>query len=104
MTNTNRRRRQRESLFRAQDGSCPICGDALRAPETLDHVWPCARHRRSAYNRLLVHQACNWRKQDRDPTGCELIWLAAVRARMGYPVAGFDVVPNKKHTNHNQKI
>lgn len=81
-------------IWRAQQGLCPICGQMLpddyepRDPVagwSFEHVWPRARYRfRQIGNLLITHQACNNAKQDRDPTGCELIWLAAVNAQLGH--------------------
>jgi len=91
----------------AQDGICPICGKPMQAVSrlgkqnaaSLDHVYPrCRRqHRRGAprpaglghHNRspvgrtVAAHGRCNSRKGDRQPTGCEIIWLLAVNARLG---------------------
>lgn len=73
---------------------------------SVDHVWPrnrdmirgrpappgCGRNRRKSkwwgrrgapWNQLAAHSRCNSAKSNRPPTGCELIWLAAVRARLG---------------------
>ena len=33
-------------------------------------------------NRVAMHSHCNHRKANREPNGCELIWLAAVNARL----------------------
>lgn len=78
---------------------------------SLDHVWPknrdhthgrdappgCGKwepkrpagaRRRIRWNKLAAHGKCNSAKGNRYPTGCELIWLAAIRARLGEPDPG----------------
>ncbi len=37
-------------------------------------------------NLILAHAECNHRKNDRLPTGCEMIWLLVVCQAMGWPV------------------
>jgi len=73
---------------------------------SLDHVWPrdrsrcrglpaappgAGRHRRRTvapgsgrwpWQTVAAHGRCNSAKGNRPPTGCELIWLMAVRARI----------------------
>ena len=83
----------RLQLAELQGWTCPICGGAIqrargREPAlftTLDHVWP--RRGKSGStglyrNALATHADCNSAKGDRPPTGCEIIWLTAVNARM----------------------
>lgn len=51
---------------------------------TIDHVYNHASRRYFADgNKLVCHAACNHRKADREPTGCELILLHLVNARLG---------------------
>lgn len=99
-------------LWRIQDGRCAICGKPLPSQArqskanclSLDHVWPrdsakCVglppsppgggRHRHLRNGRrvwpwplVAAHGRCNSAKGNRPPTGCELIWLMAVRARI----------------------
>jgi 5-methylcytosine-specific restriction endonuclease McrA len=74
-----------QQLVEHQGGICPLCGGSLYLGGlSVDHVWP----RRGAgrgmkYNLVAAHQRCNHRKGDRLPTGCELVWLTAVNARLG---------------------
>lgn len=83
----------RAKLRRAQGGICPLCSSELRGSfrsaadrPTLDHVFPRVRNGPSAKgNYLTVHVGCNQSKGGREPFPCELIWLAAVNARLGYP-------------------
>lgn len=83
---TSRRRRR---LRIAQGGICPYCGEVLsgEAPhgrfQTADHVLPVSAGFQLDGNALCVHADCNVRKADRPPTGCELLWLHAVNARLG---------------------
>ena len=51
---------------------------------TFDHVIP--RHQggtRSIDNGLAKHRACNAKRADNPPTGCDHIWQAVVYARLG---------------------
>ena len=82
----------RAALFMVQGGLCPLCGQALRASPmslmgTFEHVWPRKRKLKldTVGNLLLTHQKCNAAKADRDPYGCEIIWLYAVNRRLGLP-------------------
>lgn len=87
--------------FLAQDGLCGVCGKRLpftwadKSPEgaSRDHVWPrlpayggALRHMEGRAglegNTLLAHTRCNRKKGRRPPTGCELVRLAAVNARL----------------------
>lgn len=78
-------------LWRAQGGLCAGCGGALsRYDRSLDHVVPRSRSGADALgNVVLMHGRCNSRKGARMPTGCELVWLMAVNARLGVGPAGF---------------
>lgn len=86
-----------QSLIDAQEGVCIGCGCSLsmenphtgrvyfenhRLRPTFDHVVPRARTTRHKGNLLAAHRQCNGDKADRDPTGCELIWLEVVNARI----------------------
>lgn len=84
-------RRRRWLLWKAQRFLCPGCGKRIcenfgrRHPlrPTLDEVVPKARGGRPVLgNQVVMHLGCNARKGDRMPTGCELIWLAMVNARI----------------------
>lgn len=81
-------------LWKAQGGRCSICQEQLLRDErfrddtgwNLDHVYPRSRYARlgNRGNLLLTHVACNTAKSDREPTGCEVILLHAVNARLGH--------------------
>ena len=86
----------RPLLRKAQGGDrarCAVCGDLLTAQvwadprwnrATFDHVIPRAlRGLNGPGNMVLAHSGCNSWKGDRPPTGCELVWLLAVNARIG---------------------
>lgn len=72
------------ALLDVQGDICPLCGLPIKGVGTLEHVIP-----RSAGgadrlgNFVCSHHRCNARKADRMPTGCELVWLLAVNARLG---------------------
>lgn len=72
-------------LHRVQRGFCASCGQRVRPGQwSVDHVIPLALGGADAFgNFAMVHGRCNTRKADRMPTGCELIWLMAVNARLG---------------------
>jgi 5-methylcytosine-specific restriction endonuclease McrA len=80
-------------LIDAQRRVCPVCGNRLRIKSdfsdarhplfpTVDHVWPKSMGYKHSGNLLVTHRRCNEGKADRLPTGCELVWLAAVNARL----------------------
>jgi 5-methylcytosine-specific restriction endonuclease McrA len=69
-------------MLEAQGGFCGICGERLRNSPSFDHVVPRCRGGANAGNRIVAHTPCNFRKADRMPTGCEVIMLAAVNARL----------------------
>lgn len=87
-----------QNLIDAQDDTCIHCGRPLaminpatgkdyyenhKLRPTFDHVVPKSKTRRHKGNLLAAHRICNNEKGDRDPTGCELIWLEVVNARTG---------------------
>jgi 5-methylcytosine-specific restriction endonuclease McrA len=81
---TSRRAVIANDLLEASGGMCCICGLRIyHGAATIDHVHPWARGGRNRGNRVPAHYACNQRKSDRLPTGCELIWLASDNARLG---------------------
>ena len=97
LVGTSKRRRQvrnqRQRLRRAQGDLCAGCAtrflkDSVLGPRdprypTFDHVIPRSRGgRRSLDNFLLKHRRCNEIRGNAPPTGCDLVWLAAVRARV----------------------
>lgn len=75
----------RNLLRRKQRGFCAGCGQLMsRHNCSVDHVIPKARGGFDGFgNVVAMHPHCNHAKADRMPTGCELIWLLAVNARLG---------------------
>lgn len=86
---------RRARIFcRHQGAVCPLCGvlfkrraDGVPEDYTFDHVWPKSRGGYAYMGNLLIaHSACNHRKGNRLPTGCEIIWLSAVCERLKIPM------------------
>jgi len=101
------------TLWRVQGGLCSICGTPVepihrpgkRHGASRDHTFPRAmmhngrdrppglgrhaRWRRGGWV-TMAHTRCNNAKGSRWPTGCEMIWLLAVKARMA------PVTPNRR--------
>lgn len=79
-------RQHRHELHSAQGGLCAICGTCLpRKPEecSLDHCIPLSLGGIDGIgNIVLTHGECNGEKTNDIPTGCELVWLLAVNARL----------------------
>lgn len=79
--------RQRFLLYIAQNGICGLCGDKMIGVPydfSLDHVIPRALNAVDGLgNLILCHEPCNVRKQNDTPTGCEMVMLLAVNARLG---------------------
>lgn len=81
-------------VLEAQGWICAGCGLPIkksggveRGVGSADHAYPrVAQSWRGHIGNLLgMHNfPCNIQKGDRMPTGCELIWLAAVNARLGW--------------------
>jgi hypothetical protein len=80
-------------IWKAQGKICAVCGLDMvpsdfthpRQGWTIEHCWPRRRYRFEHRGNLLVsHAACNNLKADRDPTGCELVMLEIVNARLGW--------------------
>jgi 5-methylcytosine-specific restriction endonuclease McrA len=71
----------------AQGKLCGICGQGLPHSSndaTLDHVIPMQLGGADALgNFILAHRACNSAKANDVPTGCEMVWLMAVNAKLG---------------------
>lgn len=70
----------------AQGWLCALCGVTLirNGKATQDHVIPHALGGMDALgNLVLAHSPCNNAKANDIPTGCEMIWLFAVNARLG---------------------
>lgn len=78
----------RRLMVREQDGLCAICGwPMIEGDRTADHVWPLgAGGYHGLGNLVATHRHCNHSKADALPTGCEIIWLAAICARLDVPV------------------
>jgi hypothetical protein len=102
LTGAEKRRRWLTVLLGAQDGLCAICGKPIEVAKnngpSIDHVFPKSQANTAARCRppglghwqrprpnllLASHRKCNSRKCDRYPTGCEMIWLYWVNARLG---------------------
>lgn len=89
-----------DAILRAQGGHCPGCGDRMYPVTrrhctrgwTFEHVWPLRYRYHHRGNLLVSHSLCNNRKADRDPTGCEVLLLAAVNAQLG-----FELRPRQLH-------
>lgn len=81
---------RRAVLIVAQSSFCALCGEWLdeaeRASDTrrpsVDHVIPRDLGGTNAFNLVAAHNLCNAQKQNDLPTGCEVIWLLVVNARM----------------------
>ena len=84
---------KKKLLWVFQNGYCGCCGERMPHPDdqhygrvelkmrpSEEHVWPLSKfpRRRSWGNIMLSHWKCNSSKQDRLPTGCELVWLTLV--------------------------
>jgi hypothetical protein len=94
------RERRLRQLAELQDWFCPLCAGSLRVGVlSVDHVWPRRGKGRPGrglqQNHLATHERCNHRKGDRQPTGCELVWLTAVNARLGEYQSGPRYVPRR---------
>jgi hypothetical protein len=86
-------KRFRGWIARAQNGLCANCAQPLNLSKktkathadapTMDHV-KCRSNGGSPHlgNILVMHRKCNNRKGDREPTGCELVWLGMVNAKL----------------------
>lgn len=90
----DKRDRLRRVLWSTQGGVCGLCGvtmlpfkscDSLDGDgATIDHVIPRSKGGPDRLGNMLVaHARCNSDKDVRVPTGCELVWLLAVNARLG---------------------
>ncbi len=79
----------RDLLAHHQDDICAICGGKMNdgtyiGQSTLDHVIAKSRGGADRLGNLVAaHRGCNIRKSDSPPTGCTLIFLLAVNARLG---------------------
>ena len=86
-----RKRRRKMAIWKMQNLRCAGCGERAyphlgnghSRQLTIDEVVPRAKGgKRELGNQLVMHQACNAKKADRLPNGCDLIWLALVNARL----------------------
>lgn len=91
-----RKPKKLQRLITAQEGRCITCFRGISlldskgrvrhmnspARPSFDHVHCHARGGRRAGNLLVAHKKCNQKKSDRPPTGCELVWLEVVNARL----------------------
>lgn len=82
-----------QRLIAAQENLCAGCGKPMLTqfrshhPDrpTIDHAVPTALGGSNSLGNLIaMHKLCNETKGDDIPTGCELIWLLAVNARIGF--------------------
>lgn len=77
----------KDLLHAVQGGLCAICGrplDPVVHRATTDHVIPVAAGGKDALgNYVLAHGKCNEWKANDIPTGCEMIWLLFVNAKIG---------------------
>lgn len=88
-----RLREDMAAAYVAQDGICAICGYKMLAlgdhlglrnrRPSCEHVIPRSMGGSDHLGNIVAsHWICNSLKSDRKPTGCELIWLLAVNARL----------------------
>lgn len=76
--------RLRVLLFEAQRGLCAICGHDMDGVVSLDHVIPHALGGKHGLgNYVATHGECNGDKTNDVPTGCEMVWLLMVNAKLG---------------------
>jgi 5-methylcytosine-specific restriction endonuclease McrA len=79
-------RKHRLALWDAQEGICGLCGKVMDGPGermSLDHVIPRFDGGMDGLgNYLLCHGECNGQKSNDVPTGCEMVALMAVNARL----------------------
>jgi 5-methylcytosine-specific restriction endonuclease McrA len=83
----------RKQLVATQRGRCGICGGPMAdydprpgAPfeSSVEHVVPRKRGGGIKGNVFASHKRCNAAKADRAPTGCELVFLALVNAKLSH--------------------
>lgn len=74
----------RERLSELQDGRCALCGHVVTEIGSIDHTDPLYFNGYDGWgNWTFAHRDCNIAKANDEPTGCEIIWLFAVNARLG---------------------
>lgn len=73
----------RARLRKIQRNRCPLCNGRFgSAPLSLEHVVPKSQGGRIKRNVIVTHADCNKHRGTARATGCMLIWLAAVNARL----------------------
>ena len=93
VTTTKQRAGQLRALRWAQRSLCAGCGEHVPSSSRLkryDPAYPTFDHvttrstggGRTLGNGLLKHQRCNQQCANRAPTGCDLVWLEFVTARL----------------------
>jgi 5-methylcytosine-specific restriction endonuclease McrA len=94
-------------LVELQDNMCALCGDYLTMDEmddpvfrpSIDHVYPRFSGGQDEGNVVAAHNHCNGDKTNDLPTGCELIWLYNVTARLAMRAAA-NAKPRYKYFGH----
>jgi 5-methylcytosine-specific restriction endonuclease McrA len=90
----------RRAAWRAQEGICAMCGHPMgretrkRIPRAEMELQPTAQHvipqgwpgcaNKVGGNIVAAHWRCNHDHGHKPPTGCHLVWLMAVNARLGF--------------------
>ena len=76
-------RRDKAAIRRMQNNRCPLCGGIFGSgPVTFEHVLPRARGGGNRGNLVVTHDRCNKIRADAMPSGCLLLWLDVVNARL----------------------
>lgn len=92
---------QRQTLNGAQDGLCALCGHEMLEElrnRSIDHTIPRSLGGKDDLgNLVLSHKECNGAKSNDIPTGCEMVWLLAINARLGVHPQHF---PSTKDSNN----
>lgn len=77
----------RDIIAKAQGNLCALCGGELPKPihrASVDHTIPINLGGRDELGNLVVaHKECNTEKANDIPTGCEMVWLLMVNAKLG---------------------
>lgn len=64
--NSSRNRKLRAKLLEGQGGRCAICGSAIGADASIDHILPRSLGGSNRQTNLrLVHRSCNRRRSNR---------------------------------------
>lgn len=76
---------KRHFIRNAQGSRCAICGEHMgKERGTLDHVIPRSKGGKHTGNLVVAHRRCNEQRGSTMPTGCLIIQLAAVNAKLGW--------------------